>query len=235
VSGRDGMDVSGMALQLIIGNKNYSSWSMRPWMAMKIAGIAFEERVISLDDPVFKAVLARLTPAGKVPVLIDGDRHIWESLAIIEYVAEKFPGANVWPADPAARAHARVIAAEMHAGFAPLRSHCAMNMARPPKKRELPAEASANVARIEEMWADCRRRFGKGGPFLFGTAGAADAMYAPVVSRFHTYEIEVDEDARAYMAAVKGLPAWIEWEKAALQESWVLPRGEVDWPDVLRP
>jgi glutathione S-transferase len=180
-----------MALQLVIGNKNYSSWSMRPWMAMKIAGIQFEDRVISLDDPVFKAELARLTPAGKVPVLIDGDRHIWESLAIIEYLAERFPAAKIWPDDAAARAHARVISAEMHAGFAALRKHCAMNMARPPKKRQLTPEVQADVARIEEMWADCRRRFGAGGPFLFGEACAADAMYAPVVSRFHTYAVEV--------------------------------------------
>jgi glutathione S-transferase len=224
-----------MALQLVIGNKNYSSWSMRPWMAMKIAGIQFEDRVISLDDPVFKAELARLTPAGKVPVLIDGDRHIWESLAIIEYLAERFPAAKIWPDDAAARAHARVISAEMHAGFAALRKHCAMNMARPPKKRQLTPEVQADVARIEEMWADCRRRFAAGGPFLFGEACAADAMYAPVVSRFHTYAVEVGEGTRAYMKAVMNLPAWVEWEKAALGESWVLPRGEVDWPEILRP
>lgn len=222
-------------MKLVIGNKTYSSWSMRPWMAMKIAGIPFEDRVISLDDPIFKAELARLTPAGKVPVLIDGDRHIWESLAIIEYVAEKFPDAKVWPVDTAARAHARVISSEMHAGFAALRKHCAMNLARPQKKRELTPEVEADVARIEEMWADCRRRSGKSGPFLFGAACAADAMYAPVVSRFHTYAIDVGDEARAYMKAVMGLPAWIEWEKAALQESWVLQRGEVDWPKVLRP
>lgn len=223
-----------MTLKLVIGNKNYSSWSMRPWMAMKIAGIPFEDRVISLDDPVFKPELAKLTPAGKVPVLIDGDRHIWESLAIIEYVAEKFPGAGLWPADAAARAHARVTSAEMHAGFAPLRRHCAMNMRRPPQKRELTPEVQSDVARIERMWSDCRARFGQGGPFLFGAAGAADAMYAPVVSRFHTYAIEVGEDARAYMKAVMALPAWSEWEKAARQESWVLPRAEVDWPNVLK-
>jgi glutathione S-transferase len=173
-----------------------------------------------------------------VPVLIDGDRHIWESLAIIEYVAEKFPGAKVWPADAAARAHARVLCAEMHAGFAPLRRNCPMNMARPPKKRQFPPEVHGDVMRdvkrIEEMWADCRARFGNGGPFLFGAACAADAMYAPVVSRFHTYEIEIGEAARAYMQAVVALPAWSEWERAASQEPWILPRGEVDWPTVPR-
>jgi len=222
-------------LKLVIGNKTYSSWSMRPWMAMKIAGIDFEDQVISLDDPIFKGELAKLTPAGKVPVLIDGERHIWESLAIIEYVAEKFPHAPVWPRDTSARAHARVISAEMHAGFAALRKHCAMNMARPQKKRELTPEVEADVARIEAMWSDSRRRFGKGGAFLFGAACAADAMYAPVVSRFHTYDITVDDDTRGYMKAVMTLPAWREWEQEALAESWVLPRGEVDWPEVLRP
>jgi len=201
---------------------------------MKIARIAFEERVISLDDPSFKSELRKLTPAGKVPVLIDGDRHIWESLAIIEYLAEKFPDARLWPGDAGARAHARVICAEMHAGFAPLRHHCAMNMMRPPRKRELPPEVQRDITRLDQMWTDCRARFGEGGPFLFGAAGAADAMYAPVVSRFHTYDIDVGQDARAYMAAVMALPEWSEWETGARQETWVLPRGEVDWPKVLR-
>ena len=223
-----------MTLKLVIGNKNYSSWSMRPWMAMKIAGIVFDEKVISLDDAVFKSELYKLTPAGKVPVLIDGDRHIWESIAIIEYVAEKFPTAAVWPANEGARAHARVVCAEMHAGFAPLRRHCAMNMMRPPSKRELTPEVQNDVTRIEQIWTDCRARFGEGGAFLFGAAGAADAMYAPVVSRFHTYDIAVGPEARAYMIAVMMLPAWSEWEKAARQETWVLPRGEIDWPNVLR-
>jgi len=223
-----------VALTLVIGNKNYSSWSMRPWMAMKAVGIAFEEKVISLDDAAFKGEIRKLSPAAKVPVLIDGDRHVWESLAIIEYAAEKFPDAKLWPADPAARAHARVVSAEMHAGFAPLRRHCPMNMARLPRRRELSPEVQSDVARIEQMWADCRARFGKGGPFLFGTVCAADAMYAPVVSRFHTYDIEIGVQARAYMRAVMALPAWAEWEKAARQEPWILPRGEVDWPDVSR-
>lgn len=227
--------MSSMVLKLVIGNKNYSSWSMRPWMAMKVAGIPFEERVISLDDPGFKAELSRLTPGGKVPVLIDGDRHVWESLAIIEYLAEKYPAAKLWPEDFDARAHARVICAEMHAGFAPLRRHCPMNMVRPPTKRELPPEVQSNVTRIEEMWADCRSRFGKGGSFLFGAACAADAMFAPVVSRFHTYAIAVGSDARAYMQAIMALPAWSEWERAARQELWVLPANEVDWPAVPKP
>jgi glutathione S-transferase len=187
--------------------------------------------VISLDDPVFKDEIPKLNPAGKVPVLIDGDLRVWESLAIVEYLADKFPDVGLWPADAAARAHARTISAEMHAGFAPLRRHCPMNMARVPKPRELTPEVQSDVLRIDQMWTDCRERFGKGGPFLFGAVGAADAMYAPVVSRFHTYGIEVGSEARGYMKAIMALPAWSAWEAAARQEPWVLPRAEVDWPD----
>jgi glutathione S-transferase len=222
-----------MALTLVLGNKNYSSWSFRPWIGMRVAGIPFAEQVISLDDPQFKPTLLKVSPAGKVPVLIDGNVHVWESLAILEYVAEKFPASGLWPADSAARAHARVIAAEMHAGFTPLRQHCPMNFWRPVKPRELPPEVAANVARIGNMWSECLARFG--GPFLFGPKFcAADAMYAPVVSRFHTYTIEVSAPARAYMDAVMALPAWAEWKKAALVEPWVLAKDEPDWPTVLR-
>jgi glutathione S-transferase len=223
-----------LALRLIIGNKNYSSWSLRPWIAMTVAGIAFDEEVISLDAPDFKQRVSPHSGTGKVPVLIDGEMKVWESLAILEYLAEKFPAAGLWPADPRARAHARSIAAEMHAGFMPLRRHYPMNVWRPVKKRELPDEVAANVARIDAIWADCRARFGRGGPFLFGAFGAADAMYAPVVSRFHTYAIEVSAPARAYMQAVMALPAWAEWQAAALKEPWVLPNNEPDWPTVLR-
>lgn len=223
-----------MALKLVVGNKNYSSWSFRPWIAMKVAGIPFEETVISLDAPDFKDRVGKLSPAGKVPILVDGDTPVWESLAIVEYLAEKFPQMELWPSDNAARAHARTVAAEMHAGFAPLRRHCPMNISRLPKSRELTPEVEADVKRIDAMWNDCRARFGKGGPFLFGRFGAADAMYAPVVSRFHTYGIEVSSAARAYMDAVMALPAWAEWTAAARREPWVLQRCEVDWPDVLK-
>ena len=215
-------------LTLVLGNKNYSSWSMRPWLAMKVAGIPFEERVISLDDAAFKSEIAKLSPAGKVPVLIDGDIRIWESLAIIEYLDEKFLDARLWPAGVAARTHARVISAEMHAGFAALRRHCPMNIARAPKKRELTGEVQKDVSRIDAMWTDCRVRFGAGGPFLFGAFCAADAMYAPVASRFHTYAIEVGAQARGYMQAIMALPAWAEWEQAARAETWRLPHNEVD-------
>ena len=223
-----------MTLQLVIGNKNYSSWSFRPWIAMKVAGIAFDEEVISLDGKDFKERVTRISGTGKVPALADGKAQVWESLAILEYLAEKFPDARLWPADPAARAHARALAAEMHAGFVPLRRALPMNMWRPVIRRELAPDVQSNVRRIEAMWADCRTRYGADGPFLFGHFGAADAMYAPVVSRFHTYDVEVNAVAGAYMAAVMALPAWGEWRGAALQEPWVLAEDEVDWPTVLR-
>jgi glutathione S-transferase len=223
-----------MALKLIIGNKNYSSWSLRPWIAMRTVGIEFTEQVISLDHPDFKRTVQAISPAGKVPALADDGVNVWESLAILEYLAEKFPAAGLWPSDPAARAHARAISAEMHAGFMALRRECPMNLWRPVKGRALSPEAQANVARIDAMWTDARRRFGTGGPFLFGPFGAADAMYAPVVARLRTYAIEVSPEARAFMAAIISLPAWQEWHAAALEEPWVLPADEPDWPIVLK-
>jgi glutathione S-transferase len=223
-----------MALLLLIGNKNYSSWSLRPWIAMKVAGIAFAEQVISLDASDFKARVGQISATGKVPALADGQTQVWESLAILEYLAEKFPQAGLWPAEPVARADARSIAAEMHAGFLPLRRHYPMNIWRPVRRREPVPEVVEHISRIDAMWTDCRTRFGQAGPFLFGAFGAADAMYAPVVSRFHTYDVDVGPVARAYMEAVLGLPAWAEWCAAAKQEPWVLPHDEVDWPTVLR-
>lgn len=216
-------------MKLIIGNKNYSSWSFRPWIGMKVAGISFDEEVIPLYAEGSKEAILRHSPAGKVPVLIDGDTHVWESLAILEYAAEKFPGAGLWPADPAARAHARAIATEMHAGFVPLRGECGMNMWRPRKAKQLSADARANVARIEDIWAGARARYGAGGPFLFGAFSAADAMYAPVVSRFETYAIDLGPGSRAYMDAMRALPAWQAWRSAALRETWVLRQFE-DFP-----
>lgn len=223
-----------MSLHLIIGNKNYSSWSFRPWLAMKVAGIAFDETVSSLDDPAFKSRVTALGGSGRVPVLIDGDVRIWESLAILEYLAEKFPAAGLWPAPSAARARARAIASEMHAGFTSLRRHLPMNVARPVKVRALDAGTAKDVARIDTIWSECRSQFGTGGPFLFGSFGAADAMFAPVVWRFHTYAVEVSSTALGYMQAMMSLPAWKEWRDAALHETWVLPEDEVDWPQVLR-
>jgi glutathione S-transferase len=223
-----------MALHLVIGNKNYSSWSFRPWLAMKVAGIAFQETVISLEAKDFKARVTEISGAGKVPVLLDGETRVWESLAILEYLAEKFPTAALWPKDAAARAQARAVAAEMHAGFMPLRRLLPMNVWRPVKPRTLDDGSKADVARIDAIWRDCRARFSAAGPFLFGAFSAADAMYAPVVWRFHTYAVEASDVARTYMGAMMALPAWSEWRDAARREPWVLPHDEVDWPEVLR-
>jgi glutathione S-transferase len=215
-------------LQLIIGNKNYSSWSLRPWIAMKVAGIAFEETIIPLYQPGSREKVLQYSPTGKVPVLIDGDIAVWESLAILDYLADKFPACAMWPSDAAARANARSVAAEMHAGFGPLRGHCPMNMRRDRSKpRELTPEVRANVERIDAIWAGASSRFGRGGPFLYGAFSAADAMYAPVVSRFWSYRIEVSPASRAYMEAVMALPSWKEWEEAGRVESWVMEGNEV--------
>jgi glutathione S-transferase len=219
-----------MTLTLIIGNKNYSSWSLRPWIAMRAAGIAFDEKVIPLYEPGSREKVLRYSPAGKVPVLIDGDAHIWESLAILEHLAEKFPDARLWPSDPGARSHARVAASEMHAGFTALRRACPMNMWLPPKPRPQSDEVMADVARIEALWSDCRARFGRGGPFLFGAFGAVDAMYTPVVARFQSFGLPVGGATRTYMDAVMGLPAWAEWREAALKEPWIMRHNEPDWP-----
>jgi glutathione S-transferase len=219
-----------MALKLIIGNKNYSSWSMRPWIAMKVANIPFEETVISLNAPDFKSVVGSVSGTGKVPGLIDGDCRIWESLAILEYLAEKFPNAKLWPSDVYARAHARVVSTEMHSGFQALRKNCPMNFWLPVRSRPQPSDVMDNVRRIDALWSDCRRRFGQGGPFLFGAFGAADAMYAPVVSRLHTYGLGVGEVARSYMDTIMALPAWSEWRAAALKETWILKEDEPEWP-----
>ena len=223
-------DTSLMTLKLIIGNKNYSSWSMRPWIAMKVAGIAFDEMVIPLYEPGSREQVLQHSPAGKVPVLVDGDQRIWESLAILEYLAEKFPEANLWPDDTRARIHARVVATEMHGGFQALRKNCPMNLWLPVKSRPLPEDAMADVRRIAALWADCRIRFGQRGPFLFGDFGAADAMYAPVVARLHAYGLSLDGTTRAYMDRIMALPAWSEWREAALKEPWVMKGNEPDWP-----
>jgi glutathione S-transferase len=222
-------------MKLVIANKNYSSWSLRPWIAMKAAGIPFEEILVPfgspLGNPDFKERLKTYTPTGLVPVLIDGGTHVWETLAIMEYLAEKFPDRGLWPSDVRARAEARALSSEMHAGFSALRGECPMNIRRPVRARSLSEAARANVARLEAMWGDCRARYG--GPFLFGTFGAADAMYAPVVMRLHTYGVKVNATTRAYMDAVMGLPAFLEWREGALKESWIVAEDEADWPTVL--
>lgn len=216
-----------MALKLVIGNKNYSSWSMRPWLALRANDIAFEEIFIPLyTGAADKQRILDFTHSGKVPALIDGDVTIWDSLAIIEYVAERFPETRLWPEDRASRAHARSISAEMHSGFMALRNECGMNLHRPIRAVALSADARANVARIQEIWTECRERYGKLGPFLFGKFGAADAMFAPVVHRLRTYAIAVEPAAQAYMETMRALPAFQEWTRAGLAETLVIERFE---------
>jgi glutathione S-transferase len=219
-----------MSLTLIIGNKNYSSWSFRPWIAMKAAGIPFTEELVPLYEPASRERMLQFSPAGKVPILIAGGEAVWESIAILEYLAERFPKAALWPAGAPMRSYARSIAAEMHAGFQALRRACPMNMWLPSKERPQSDEVMENVHRINAIWRDCLARYG--GPFLFGPFGAADAMYAPVVSRFHTYGILVSPKCHAYMDAVMALPAWREWYDAAQKEKWIMRHNEPDWPVV---
>jgi len=215
-------------MKLIVGNKNYSSWSLRPWLAMKVAGIGFSEVRIPLYGPGAKEQILAFSPAGKVPCLVDetanGRLAVWDSLAICEYLAEKTP--SLWPSDSAARAVARSISAEMHSGFQSLRSHMSMNIRKHyPDKGRTP-EVLAEIARIVAMWSDCRARFGKEGPFLFGRFSIADAMYAPVVLRFRTYAVELPEVCKAYADAVVALPAMQEWMEAARAETESLPQFE---------
>jgi len=218
-----------MTLKLVIGNKNYSSWSMRPWVAMRGSGIPFEEIFIPLyTGPADKQRILDVSKAGKVPALIDDDVTIWDSLAIIEYLAERYPDAGLWPQARAARAHARSISAEMHSGFAALRNECGMNLHRPVKAKPLSDAARADIARVQEIWIDCRTRYGGQGPFLFGAFSAADAMYAPVVHRFRTYAIDVAPLVKDYMTTMMALPAFAEWTAAGLAETIVIERLEVD-------
>lgn len=212
---------------LYIGNKNYSSWSLRGWLMAKAAGITFEEVLIRLRQPNTKAEVLRHSPSGRVPALVHRDVSIWESLAIGEYLAELFPDAQLWPQDRGARAVARAVSTEMHAGFSALRTHFPMNMRSSFPNRASTPEVQADVDRINAIWHDCRTRFGKGGAFLFGTTfGNADAMYAPVVTRFRTYKVELDPGAQAYCDAVWAYPPMLEWAAAAKNEPWVFEDSE---------
>jgi glutathione S-transferase len=207
-------------MKLLIGNKNYSSWSMRPWLAAKAADIPFEEEVVWLRQPDTSARILTTAPNGRVPALVDGDLVVFESISILEYLAERAP--ILWPSDSAARAIARSICAEMHAGFVPLRSRCSMNIKRKPSRIELAPDVRADVDRIIAMWTDCRERFGAGGDFLFGRFTNADAMYGPVVSRFHAYAVPVPTIVKRYMDAMMATTMWREWEAAALKETQVI-------------
>ena len=215
-----------MPLKLIIANKAYSSWSLRPWILLTHFRIPFEEVVIPMDQPDTRANMLKYAPTAKCPSLHDGRIAIWESLAIIEYVAEAFPEKAIWPRGKAARAHARSLASEMHAGFAALRQLCPTNFRRTPKAVALTDEAKADAARIEAAWARAREAFGKTGAFLFGGFSAADAMFAPVVNRLHVYDVPVAKTTRAYMEALMALPAWQAWIAGAEAEPWRIERYE---------
>jgi glutathione S-transferase len=209
-----------VSLKLIVANKAYSSWSLRPWILLVHFQIPFEEVVIPLDLPETRAKILAHSPTGKCPALQDGEIAIWESLAIIEYIAEKFPEKPIWPAARGAGAHARALASEMHAGFQALRQHCPTQFLRPVRKLALTAEVEADVARIEAAWEHARQIYGQAGPFLFGRFCAADAMFAPVVNRFHTYDVPVEPATRDYMNAMMALPAWKAWIADGETEEW---------------
>ena len=211
---------------LYIGNKNYSSWSLRPWLLMKQAGLAFDEVVIPLYTPTAKQEILRHSPSGRVPCLKHGDITVWDSLAIAEYLADLFPQAQLWPADPDARAVARGAAAEMHAGFAALRQNMPMNLRAAFPGQGLSPAVQEDINRITALWRDCRRRFAGHKPLLFGDFSIADAMYAPVVARFATYAVPLGEDARDYVRLILELPAMREWIEAAKLEPWTIPQFE---------
>lgn len=213
-----------MSYQLVIGDKNISSWSLRPWLALRQAGLPFSEINIKLRQPDSPANILRHSPSAKIPALLTQGQVIWDSLAILEFLAEAHPAAGLWPADAKARARARSVSAEMHSGFAPLRDHCPMELLARLPMATLPNPVADNVRRIVGLWADCRRTYGTTGPFLFGAFTAADAMYAPVATRFRTYLPDLarwgdDGTAQAYVDAVFALPAMAEWEADAKRET----------------
>ena len=215
-----------MTLKLVVANKAYSSWSLRPWMLLAQFKIPFEEVVIPMDQPDTLTTMLTYAPTGKCPSLHDGKISVWESLAIIEYVAEAYPEKAIWPRGKAARAHARSLSNEMHASFTALRQACPTNFRREPKAIAFSKEVRSDIARIEAAWAEARERFGKAGPFLYGRFSAADAMFAPVVNRFHVYEAPVGKATRAYMDTIMALASWKAWIADGLAEPWRIDRYE---------
>ena len=216
-------------LRLVIGNKAYSSWSLRGWLATRQSGLPFEEVVVPLYDEAWEKTRegAEFAPSsGKVPILWDGEVVVWDSLAIVEYLADKVGRDRFWPLDDAARACARSMAAEMHSGFTALRRTYSMNVRRTFPAAPVPADAAADIARIVSLWAEARSRWGGTGPFLFGSFGAADIMYAPVATRLVTYALPIPRFAAAYCAAVLTHPFMTDWLAAAQDEPWVIERFE---------
>jgi glutathione S-transferase len=216
-------DMSG--LKLIIGNRNYSSWSLRPWLAMREAGLEFAEEMVPLDLPDTKDRLLEHSAAGRVPVLYHGDLLIWDTLAILEYLAETFPELVWWPEDVALRARARSISAEMHSSFPALRSEMPMNIRATGRKIAISDAAIADIQRVLDLWRSCLDA--SSGPFLFGRFSCADAMFAPLVSRFCTYGIALDNATQAYCDAVWNTDGMTWWRAASAEESWTIPGEEV--------
>jgi glutathione S-transferase len=210
-----------MTIELLIGNKNHSSWSLRPWLALEHAAIPYREKVIELYREGSRKTILSWSPMGKVPVIRDGKVVVWDSLSILEYLAETFPEAALWPEGKAARAHARSVSAEMHSSFRALRIEMPMDIRAMKPDLPMSDEALADAARVDEIWSDCRTRYDTVGPFLFGGFSIADAMYAPVVFRFRSYGYTPSPLAQSYMALMLNLPAMKKWEEAALKEPWV--------------
>ncbi|HUT48248.1 MAG TPA: glutathione S-transferase family protein [Alphaproteobacteria bacterium] len=212
---------------LYLGNKNYSSWSLRGWLAAMMSGIDFDEVVIPLGEPETSETIRKYSPSGRVPVLHHDGLVVWDSLAIGEYLAGAV-GRQLWPDEPQARAVARAVAAEMHSGFAALRGELPMNVRRRYTEHQISAEAQADINRVTSIWRDCRTRFGEDGPFLFGQLSLADAMFAPVVSRFRTYAVDLEGSAAEYAAAILDLPEMKSWSQDARNEPMVQSRYEFD-------
>ncbi len=203
---------------IVIGSKNYSSWSLRPWLLLRQFGVEFDEIKLPLDTPEFYMRIREYSPTGRVPVLHDGEVRVWDSLAIAEYANERWLGGRGWPADVAARALSRSISAEMHSGFAALRNELPMNCRKRVSNHPASADAQRDIGRIKTIWREARERFGQGGSFLFGAFGIADAMYAPVVLRFTSYDVALDPVERAYADAILALPALREWLDETVHE-----------------
>jgi len=215
-----------MSLTLIIGNKNYSSWSLRPWLFLKYHDIEFEEIRIPLYQENSKPKLLNYSPAGKVPILLADNIKVWDSLAIMEYLAERFPQTKGWPEDAAERAVARSLAAEIHSGFTALRSHCGMNCHRIPAAKTLPEAVYADIERIGQIWQQCRRQHSDKGPWLFGRFTIVDAMFAPVALRFHSYQLTTNAEGQAYVNTVLNYPAVKAWIEAGKLETEVIAAFE---------
>ncbi|MDQ4421198.1 glutathione S-transferase family protein [Sphingobium sp. DEHP117] len=216
-------------LKIIIGNKAYSSWSLRGWLAVKQTGLPYEEVVVPMYDadwPQRKTQADLAVSAGKVPTLWDGDIAVWDSIAIVDYLNDITGGTRFWPKDKAALALARSMAAEMHSGYVPLRKACSMNVRKVFDAQPMSDAVAENIARIDALWSEARSRFGAGGPYLFGEFGAADIMFAPVVFRIQGYQLPVSETAQAYVDAMLAHPWMVEWFEGAKAESWVLDQYE---------